>query len=88
MLIGQVINPVVCDAAIPELRGLPLVTVAIETVDASPRLMVAVDVVGAGVGANVLIAEGDAARLAVRNLSAPIEAAVVGLVRGSTNVQS
>jgi ethanolamine utilization protein EutN len=64
------------------------VTVAVETEDASPRLIVAVDVVGAGVGAKVLVAEGDAARLAVHNLSAPIEAAVVGLVRDSNNVES
>lgn len=82
MLIGRVIEPLVCDDAIPDLRALPLVSVAILDAQAAERRLVAVNVIGAGAGANVLVAEGDAARLAVRNTSAPIEAAIVGLIGG------
>ena len=41
---------------------------------------VAVDAVGAGVGEQVLIARGSAARKAVDNESAPVDATIVGII--------
>jgi ethanolamine utilization protein EutN len=41
---------------------------------------VAVDIVGAGMGETVLVAEGSSARLALDISDIPIDAAVVGIV--------
>ena len=39
-----------------------------------------VDGVGAGIGEEVLVALGSSARMAVANTSAPVDAAIVGIV--------
>jgi ethanolamine utilization protein EutN len=39
-----------------------------------------VDAVGAGVGEQVLIARGSAARKAIENESAPVDATIVGII--------
>jgi len=41
---------------------------------------IAVDAVGAGVGEQVLIARGSAARKAIDNESAPVDATIVGII--------
>ena len=42
--------------------------------------LVAIDTVGAGIGEPVLIATGSAARLAMPDSSAPVDAAIVGII--------
>jgi ethanolamine utilization protein EutN len=44
------------------------------------ELFVAIDAVGAGIGEQVLIAQGSAARKAVDNESAPVDATIVGII--------
>jgi ethanolamine utilization protein EutN len=44
------------------------------------EVFVAVDAVGAGVGEQVLIARGSAARMALDNESAPVDATIVGII--------
>lgn len=45
-----------------------------------PGIMVAVDSAGAGVGDMVLVTRGGSARYAVADQSAPIDAAIVGVI--------
>ena len=42
--------------------------------------VIAIDSVGAGIGATVLITTGSSARLALHNVNAPADAVIVGIV--------
>ncbi|MDR0671451.1 MAG: EutN/CcmL family microcompartment protein [Oscillospiraceae bacterium] len=42
--------------------------------------VIAVDTIGAGVGETVLVVGGSSARAAVKDLQAPVDAAIVGIV--------
>lgn len=83
MEIGQVIGTVVSTRKHERLVGSKIQIV--QPLD--PRNMtakgepyVAVDAVGAGVGEQVLIARGSAARKAMDNESAPVDATIVGII--------
>ena len=83
MEIGQVIGTVVSTRKHERLVGSKIQIV--QPLD--PHRMtpagdpyVAVDAVGAGVGEQVLIARGSAARKAMDNESAPVDATIVGII--------
>ncbi len=83
MEIGQVIGTVVSTRKHERLVGSKIQIVQpLEpnnmTAEGDPY--VAIDVVGAGVGEQVLIARGSAARKAMDNDAAPVDAAIVGII--------
>ena len=71
MRLGTVAGSVWATKKSPGLRGQPLVRM-------DGRLIVAADLVGAGVGEQVLLAFGSAARIEAPG--APADAAIVGIV--------
>jgi ethanolamine utilization protein EutN len=54
--------------------------------NAAEEMLVAVDLLGAGVGEDVIVATGRAARIAIGKDDLPVDAAVIGIVDG-TNVK-
>jgi ethanolamine utilization protein EutN len=48
--------------------------------EAVGETLIAVDAVGAGIGEDVLIASGSAARLALHKQSTPTDAVIVGII--------
>jgi len=83
MEIGQVIGTVVSTRKHERLIGSKIQVVQpLDPEGLVPKgeTYVAVDAVGAGVGEQVLIARGSAARKAIDNESAPVDATIVGII--------
>ncbi|MDI3538558.1 MAG: hypothetical protein PWP58_1245 [Bacillota bacterium] len=82
MFVGKVIGNVVATKKDERLVGTKLLIVRPVDPEGRPdgRSQVAVDIVGAGIGEIVLVAEGSSARQAVRQPDSPVDAAIVGIV--------
>ncbi len=81
MLIGKVVGTVVSTRKNDNLVGNKFMIVeTLESFGANPRRIVAVDNVGAGMGEAVLVATGSAARIGIEQNTAPIDAAIVGII--------
>jgi ethanolamine utilization protein EutN len=83
MEIAQVIGTVVASRKHERLVGSKIQIVQPlepRTMQAEGEPFVAVDAVGAGVGEQVLIVRGSAARKAVDNESSPVDATIVGII--------
>jgi len=83
MVIGKVIGTVVATRKHERLVGGKIQIIQpLEPRSLEPQgdLFVAIDAVGAGVGEQVLIARGSAARKAIDNESAPVVATIVGII--------
>ncbi|MCD8086802.1 MAG: ethanolamine utilization protein EutN [Clostridiales bacterium] len=78
MFLAKITGAVVAPVKDTRLTGLRLLTAAPLAEPSAP--IVAADVLGAGMGDTVLIATGQAARLALPNRDAPVDAAVVAVV--------
>jgi ethanolamine utilization protein EutN len=81
MLIGKVVGSVVSTRKNENLVGNKFMVV--ETLDGfgqKKQRIVAVDNVGAGLGEAVLVATGSAARIGIEQDTAPIDAAIVGII--------
>ena len=52
----------------------------LERGEEKPELVVAADIIGAGVGDVVLVVRGGSARYAVDNPNCPIDSAIIGIV--------
>ncbi len=61
-------------------QKLLVLKMLIEGEKEKPELVVAADIIGAGVGDLVLVVRGGSARYAVRNANCPIDAAIIGIV--------
>ena len=80
MFIGKVIGSVVSTRKNEKLIGSKFMIVELSEGVGDSRRVVAVDNVGAGIGELVLVATGSAARIGCDQESAPIDAAIVGIV--------
>lgn len=83
MIIGQVIGTVVASRKHERLVGSKIQIVqplAPGSGKAEGAPFVAVDAVGAGVGEQVLVVQGSAARLAVDNENSPVDATIIGII--------
>lgn len=82
MKIGRVIGRVWATKKDEQLNGQKLLVLKIllENGKEEPELVVAADIIGAGVGDLVLVVRGGSARYAVDNPSCPIDLAIVGIV--------
>lgn len=79
MVLAKVTGSVVSSVKDARLSGLRLLTAA-PLAEPSAAPLVAADPLGAGVGDTVLIATGQAARLALPTQDAPVDAAVVAII--------
>ncbi|WP_066720099.1 EutN/CcmL family microcompartment protein [Clostridium sp. Marseille-P299] len=82
MELGKVIGSVWATKKDEKLNGQKLLVVQLIDAYEKPRkeLVVAVDMVGAGSGDQVLIVRGGPARYSLSQPSAPVDAAIVGIV--------
>ena len=83
MLICTVISNVWATKKEESLNGLKLMVVREDQEDSDKTIkypFVAADMVGAGIGEQVLVVSGSTARYAVRNKDAPVDAAIVGII--------
>jgi ethanolamine utilization protein EutN len=63
----------------PGLEGLKLMVVREKDAAETP-VFVAADLVGAGIGEEVLVVSGSTARYAIKAGDAPVDAAIVGII--------
>ncbi|MGL5675161.1 MAG: EutN/CcmL family microcompartment protein [Cellulosilyticaceae bacterium] len=87
MIIGTVVGSVVSTRKHEALIGNKLLIVKpLHKTEEGHSKIVAIDVVGAGVGEVVLVATGSSARYASSNTNAPVDAAIVGIVDEGSNL--
>lgn len=82
MRLGIVVGQVVATRKDEKLEGSKLLVTQPVTPDGRPdgEQLVAVDTVGAGVGETVIYVCGSVASRAMRDLSAPVDTAIIGIV--------
>lgn len=81
MLMGRVVGNIVSTRKNERLVGSKILEVRlIENGCETDKYIVAIDTVGAGIGEPVLITTGSPARLAMADCSAPVDAAIVGII--------
>ena len=81
MILAQVKGSIVSTSKNEKLIGCKFMIVQpIENNKLIDKYFIAVDGIGAGIGEKVLVATGSAARLAIANHEAPVDAAIVGIV--------
>lgn len=86
MIVGKVVGSVVATRKNERLLGSKFMIVdPVENMSESGRI-VAVDNVGAGIGEIVLVALGSAARIGCDLETAPVDAAIVGIVDDSVGL--
>lgn len=88
MLIGKVKGSVVSTRKSDNLVGNKFMIVEIsEQMQGSVKRLIAIDKIGAGIGDFVLVAQGSAARIGCGMESAPIDAAIVGIIDDGTGLE-
>ena len=81
MIVGKVVGSVVSTRKSDNLIGQKFMIVEpVQHMKGSLNQLVAIDNIGAGVGEFVLVAQGSAARIGCGLDSAPIDAALVGII--------
>lgn len=82
MRLGKVIGTVTATVKEPQIAAKPLLVVDVITAagKVSEPSVVAVDTVGAGVGDQVLITQGSAARIPQGTATSPIDATIIAVV--------
>ena len=81
MIVGKVVGSVVSTRKSDNLIGQKFMIVEpVQHMKGSLNQLVAIDNIGAGVGEFVLVAQGSAARIGCGLDSAPIDAAIVGII--------
>ena len=88
MFIGKVVGSVVSTRKNENLVGNKFMIVeALDGFGEKKQRIVAVDNVGAGLGEAVLVACGSAARIGIEQNTAPIEAAIVGIIDDVSSIK-
>ncbi|MBQ9361310.1 MAG: EutN/CcmL family microcompartment protein [Lachnospiraceae bacterium] len=81
MIIGKVIGSVFSTRKSEKLVGNKFMIVRPEeSMKADGNDLVAIDIIGAGIGERVLVAQGSAARIGCDMKDAPVDAAIVGII--------
>ena len=81
MIVGKLVGSVVSTRKSDNLIGQKFMIVEpVQHMKGSLNQLVAIDNIGAGVGEFVLVAQGSAARIGCGLDSAPIDAAIVGII--------
>ena len=81
MIIGKVVGSLFSTRKSEKLVGNKFMTVGpVESMRNTGSRLVAIDIIGAGIGEYVLVAQGSAARIGCDMADAPIDAAIVGII--------
>ncbi len=80
MIVGRVVGSVVATRKNENLLGNKFLIVEPYDNMAGSGRIVAIDNVGAGIGENVLVATGSAARIGCGVETSPVDAAIVGII--------
>lgn len=81
MIIGKVVGSLFSTRKSEKLVGNKFMIVEpVEDMRSTGSRLVAIDVIGAGIGEYVLVAQGSAARIGCDMADAPIDAAIVGII--------
>lgn len=88
MIVGKVVGSIVATRKNENLVGNKFMIVEpYENMKGTNNRIVAIDNVGAGIGEIVLVAQGSAARVGCGIPSAPVDAAIVGIVDDSIGLE-
>ena len=83
MIIGKVVGSLFSTRKSEKLVGNKFMIVEpVESMRNTGSRLVAIDIIGAGIGEYVLVAQGSAARIGCDMADAPIDAAIVGIIDG------
>ncbi len=86
MIVGKVVGTVVATRKNDKLVGSKfLIVQPIDNMQQGQKF-IAIDNVGAGIGETVLVATGSAARIGCNMETAPVDAAIVGIVDNITEL--
>ena len=81
MIIGKVVGSLFSTRKSEKLVGNKFMIVEpVESMRNTGSRPVAIDIIGAGIGEYVLVAQGSAARIGCDMADAPIDAAIVGII--------
>lgn len=81
MIIGNVVGSLFSTRKSEKLVGNKFMIVEpVESMRNTGSRLVAIDIIGAGIGEYVLVAQGSAARIGCDMADAPIDAAIVGII--------
>ena len=81
MILGRVYGSVVSTHKLESLVGYKFMLVqCIVNGSLVDKFLVAVDIIGAGIGEDVIITRGSGARMALGKPDAPVDAAIVGIL--------
>ncbi len=80
MIVGKVVGSVVATRKNENLTGNKFLIVEPYNNMAGTGRIVAIDNVGAGIGEDVLVATGSAARVGCNVATSPVDAAIVGII--------
>ena len=81
MIIGKVVGSLFSTRKSEKLVGNKFMIVEpVETMKAAGERVVAIDIIGAGIGEYVLVPQGSAARIGCDMADAPVDAAIVGII--------
>ena len=81
MIVGKVVGSIVSTRKCDKLIGNKFMVVEpVHHMKADVNQIVAIDNIGAGIGEYVLVAQGSAARIGCNLETAPIDAAIVGII--------
>lgn len=81
MIIGKVVGSLFSTRKSEKLVGNKFMIVEpVESMRNTGSRLVAIDIIGAGIGEYVLVAQGSAARIGCDVADAPIDAAIVGII--------
>lgn len=81
MIIGKVVGSLFSTRKSEKLVGNKFMIVEpVENMRNTGSRLVAIDIIGAGIGEYVLVAQGSAARIGCDMSDAPIDAAIVGII--------
>ena len=81
MIIGKVVGSLFSTRKSEKLVGNKFMIVEpVESMRNTGSRLVAIDIIGAGIGEYVLVAQGSAARIGCDKSDAPIDAAIVGII--------
>ena len=81
MIIGKVVGSLFSTRKSEKLVGNKFMIVEpVETMRSTGDRLVAIDIIGAGIGEYVMVAQGSAARIGCDMAAAPVDAAIVGII--------
>ena len=80
MIIGTVMGSIFSTRKSEKLVGNKFMIVRPEKTMSTGTDLIAIDIIGAGIGEKVLVAQGSAARIGCDMPNAPVDAAIVGIV--------